>query len=734
MLICLNETFLNKAVEDIDLEGYSLVGRRDRRDGQSGGGIAVFAKSEYINSVTLVKVSDTAERIWCLVHSDHGPVSLCAWYRPPMPGEVASIRSFEDEWEEQCATVVGTIAIGDMNVHAKQWLRWSAGESREGTALFRSCQKLCAQQVVREPTREQYLLDLVIANIDGVKAKVIPGISDHEIVICTVKLSMPETETVTRTVWQYRDGDWDRLRDTLVDTEWSFIGSTDTSDAARRITDIILEQAHECIPERRLDERKVSHPWLTAKAVVAVRTKHVARGSLDEKESNEECSRIMLCEHAAVVARARDKLQTLPRGSEQWWVLSKQLMHSKTSATSIPALKRPDGTWVMDSSGKADHFAEIFQNKCKMLEEEINPFTDIAVAPHEQQMLDCSPIPDLAAKALLALKADSATGSDLVSTRILKECAASLALPLALLLSRILETGVWPTIWMMHWICPLYKKKAVHDGGNYRGVRLTSQLSKVAERMLQQMYAPFIYASVAFGPNQFAYAAGRGTRDALALMVLTWLDGFERSLKFAVYCSDVSGAFDKVRRERLEAKLHAKGIHPSIVAVLSSWLRDRVAQVIVGGKRSAERVLKNMVYQGTVLGPGLWNLMYEDARWAIQACGFTEVVYADDLNSWRAFATRTCNAALLGEAECCQSQFHTWGKATQIQFDPAKESMHVVGRHDALGADFKILGVEFDCKLLMNGAVHETAVSARWKLKTVMRATRFPFTANCCPT
>ena len=145
----------------------------------------------------------------------------------------------------------------------------------------------------------------------------------------------------------------------------------------------------------------------------------------------------------------------------------------------------------------------------------------------------------------------------------------------------------------------------MHDGGNYRGVHLTSQLSKVAERMLQQMYAPFIYASVAFGPNQFAYAAGRGARDALALMVLTWLDGFERSLKFAVYCSDVSGAFDKVRRERLEAKLHAKGIHPSIVAVLSSWLRDRVAQVIIGGKRSAERVLKNMVCQGTVLGPAL---------------------------------------------------------------------------------------------------------------------------------
>ena len=112
----------------------------------------------------------------------------------------------------------------------------------------------------------------------------------------------------------------------------------------------------------------------------------------------------------------------------------------------------------------------------------------------------------------------------------------------------------------MHWVVPLYKKKVVYDGRNYRGIHLTSQLSKVVERLLQQLYAPFLRDTVAFGPNQFAYAAGRGARDAVAMMVLTWLDGFEKGLKFAVYCSDVSGAFDKVKRTRLEAKLRAKGL------------------------------------------------------------------------------------------------------------------------------------------------------------------------------
>jgi hypothetical protein len=45
-----------------------------------------------------------------------------------------------------------------------------------------------------------------------------------------------------------------------------------------------------------------------------------------------------------------------------------------------------------------------------------------------------------------------------------------------------------------------------------------------------------------------------------------------------------------------------------------------------------------MVFQGTVSGPMLWNLFFEDARHAINDCFFTEVVYADDLNAYRIFS------------------------------------------------------------------------------------------------
>ena len=93
-LVALNETFPSKATENVELEGYQLLARRDR-EGQWGGGVLVFVLEEYAPRVTLVESSEAAERVW--VHSDQGPYLICCWYRPPCPGSVETIKCFEAE-------------------------------------------------------------------------------------------------------------------------------------------------------------------------------------------------------------------------------------------------------------------------------------------------------------------------------------------------------------------------------------------------------------------------------------------------------------------------------------------------------------------------------------------------------------------------------------------------------------------------------------------------------------
>ena len=254
---------------------------------------------------------------------------------------------------------------------------------------------------------------------------------------------------------------------------------------------------------------------------------------------------------------------------------------------------------------------------------------------------------------------------------------------------------------------------------------MTSQISKVAERVFASVFVPQLICSGAYGRNQFAYMPERGARDALAQLVLTWISLLAKRRKIAVYCSDVSGAFDKVNSRRLLRKLRARGVSDEILLVVQSWLYERRARVAVGGKFSRDMKIHNMVYQGTVLGPPLWNIYYADAALAVKRYDFLEIIFADDLNCFKDFGLSTSNLELHTEMRQCQGELHKWGRANQVVFDPSKESMHVLALHGGEGPNFRLLGVPFDHALSMSDAITELVSEAAWKMASILRTARF---------
>ena len=82
----------------------------------------------------------------------------------------------------------------------------------------------------------------------------------------------------------------------------------------------------------------------------------------------------------------------------------------------------------------------------------------------------------------------------------------------------------------------------------------------------------------------------------------------------------------------------------------------RKGKVIVGGESSAEIELINQVFQGTVLGPSLWNLFYADAKDPIRASGFKELMFADDLHSYREDNGTSRNSYIRKQTEKCASE------------------------------------------------------------------------------
>ena len=108
-----------------------------------------------------------------MLHAETGPYLIRVWYRPPKPGEHDSIKYFEEEWQRQSFDVLGTICIGDLNVHHIKWLRHSARNSSEGELLRAVCDTYGFRQLVTEPTRGDHLLDLALTDLDEVRCKVV---------------------------------------------------------------------------------------------------------------------------------------------------------------------------------------------------------------------------------------------------------------------------------------------------------------------------------------------------------------------------------------------------------------------------------------------------------------------------------------------------------------------------------------------------------------------------------
>jgi len=254
---------------------------------------------------------------------------------------------------------------------------------------------------------------------------------------------------------------------------------------------------------------------------------------------------------------------------------------------------------------------------------------------------------------------------------------------------------------------------------------MTAQLAKVMERLLQPLFVPVLMSEISIGANQFAYCRERGARDAIAYLMLSWFMCFLQKRKIGLYMADVSAAFDRVSVDRLIAKLIARNVPEDLLKVFVSWLRARWAEVVVNGAKSAKMKLQDMVFQGTVWGPMFWNVFYQDADKAIRSNGFLEIVFADDLNAFKEYDSTKSTGDILADIDTCQTSLHRWGRANQVTFDAAKESRHILSRKSPHGEPFKLLGIWFDCKLVMTDTVFALAKDCRWKLTAILRTARY---------
>ena len=192
-----------------------------------------------------------------------------------------------------------------------------------------------------------------------------------------------------------------------------------------------------------------------------------------------------------------------------------------------------------------------------------------------------------------------------------------------------------------------------------------------------------------------------------------------------MFCSDIKGAFDRVKTEVLIQKCWYYGLPARAIAFLEAYLAQRSAKVLVGGFFSEVSSLKNQVFQGTVLGSKLWNTFFADIKNVLNLVGLTPLLFADDLNAYKLFPRTVSNEVILEQLKRGQFGCHEWGSANQVEFEGSKEIFIVIDKEDPFGPGFKLLGIFFDPVLSMQLTLNILKGKVDAKLRCLFRIRKF---------
>ena len=411
--------------------------------------------------------------------------------------------------------------------------------------------------------------------------------TDHCTISFCVKASIKGRIRGRRTVFDYRRGDFDGLRQKLKSTDLCSLiqDQSNINDNWVQWKNTFLSAVADHIPTKSL-ERKIRPPWITRDIIHVLRKKETARLKLKKSPSSHQKEKFrqlrtkakrMIRECRAKYFDTLDSALTLQ--PKRFWSIfkltNKTARFPKDMSSEIvdQVSQLPASTPQQIAELFNTYFASVFTNSSKN-------FLSPTVPPNSGPVLEQLEIPtEVVLTFLKQLDVSKASGPDGITARLLQEAAGEIAPSLSRIYNKSLQHAVIPEDWKLANVVPVFKKGKKELVENYRPISLLAIISKIFERCVLAGMKDHIYHLI--NRAQHGFMAGKSCVSQLTAVLDYIGSQLDKGKQTDVIYLDMSKAFDKVDHGLLLNKLCHFNITGSLHEWFHAYLTGRRQQVTI---------------------------------------------------------------------------------------------------------------------------------------------------------
>ncbi|KAI5751823.1 hypothetical protein M8J77_011204 [Diaphorina citri] len=229
------------------------------------------------------------------------------------------------------------------------------------------------------------------------------------------------------------------------------------------------------------------------------------------------------------------------------------------------------------------------------------------------------------------MKAKKAPGPDEVPPKIIKEMVMESPDLFIKVLNKLINEEEFPEPWKEARVLLIEKPKKLNtDPNSYRPICLLNTLGKLYEGILNTKLVKELEDKNLLSPRQFGFRAGRSTVHAINEIIKIAKEEMVLPCRKRKLCLmitlDIKNAFNSASWAAIITEMIRLNINNSLIETIKSYLSKR--------KLVGENFDKNMtagVPQGSIIGPTLWNILYNSVLDIPVPEDSTLIAYADDL-------------------------------------------------------------------------------------------------------